>query len=97
MMARLMFACATEFEADILIMDEWLSAGDADFIHKARERMNSFVQKAKIVVLGTHDFDLVERACNKVLVLDAGRIAFYGPTEDWAAQGKSMHIAQSAA
>ena len=94
MMARLMFACATEFEADILVMDEWLSAGDADFIQKARERMNAFVDKAKIVVLGTHDFDLVERACNKVLVLDAGRIAFYGPTAEWAVQGKNMHVAQ---
>ena len=97
MMARLMFACATEFEADILIMDEWLSAGDADFIHKARERMNSFVQKAKIVVLGTHDFNLVEQACNKVLVLDAGRMAFYGDTQAWVAQGKSMHMAPTAA
>jgi lipopolysaccharide transport system ATP-binding protein len=94
MMARLMFACATEFDADILIMDEWLSAGDQDFILKARERMNEFVEKAKIVVLGTHDFDLVEKACNKVLLLDAGRIAFYGPTQDWVAAGKSMHIAQ---
>ena len=97
MMARLMFACATEFEADILIMDEWLSAGDADFIQKARDRMHNFVQKAKILVLGTHDFDLVERSCNKVLVLDAGRAAFYGPTEEWVALGKGMHVAQAAA
>ena len=97
MVARLMFACATEFEADILVLDEWLSAGDVEFMNKAAQRMHAFVQKAKIVVLGTHDFDLVEKACNEILVLDAGRMAFYGPTQDWVAQGKSMHVVQSAA
>ena len=59
--------------------------------------MQNFVQKAKILVLGTHDFDLVERSCNKVLVLDAGRAAFYGPTEQWVAGGKSMHGVPAAA
>ena len=96
MMARLMFACATEFDADILIMDEWLSAGDQDFIEKATARMRAFVEKAKIVVIGTHSMGLVQDVCNKVLVLDAGRVAFYGPTEEWVALGRSMHVRQSA-
>ena len=92
MSARLMFACATEFEADILVLDEWLSAGDADFHHKASTRMYSFVEKAKIMVLGTHDFGMVERVCNKVCVMDAGRMAFYGPTEEWVELGRSLHV-----
>ena len=92
MVSRLMFACATEFEADILVLDEWLSAGDADFRQKAVDRMYSFVEKAKIMVLGTHDFGLVERVCNKVMVLDAGRPTFYGPTEAWVELGRTTSV-----
>jgi len=85
MMARLMFACATEFEADILVLDEWLGAGDASFFQKASDRMQGFVDKAQMVVIGTHNFGLVERVCNKVIELSAGRVVFYGSTKDWAA------------
>ena len=95
MMSRLMFACATEFEADILVLDEWLSAGDAEFNRKAADRMEAFVEKSKIMVLGTHAFDLVERVCNKVLVLDAGRTAYYGSTEEWVELGKTTSVRAS--
>ncbi len=88
MMARLTFAIGTEIEADVLLMDEWLSAGDANFRDKASARIKAFVGSAKMLVLGTHDFDLVETVCNKVMVLDSGRPVFYGSTEDWVAQGR---------
>ena len=92
MVARLMFACATEFEADILVMDEWLSAGDVEFMHKAQARMNTFVDKSKIMVIGTHDFGMAERVCNKVCVLDGGRMAFYGPTQEWVERGRHLRV-----
>ena len=85
MQARLMFSVATEFEADILVLDEWLSAGDADFVKKASLRMQKMVEEAKIVVLATHDLELVKRVCNRVCELKGGRIAFLGTTEDWLA------------
>lgn len=85
MLARLMFSVATEFEADILVLDEWLSAGDADFVKKAGQRMHRMVEDAKIVVMATHDHDLVRRVCNRVCELKAGRIAFLGSTEGWLA------------
>jgi lipopolysaccharide transport system ATP-binding protein len=85
MMARLMFACATEFEADIIVLDEWLGAGDAAFAQKAYNRMEGFVDKAQMVILGTHSFDLVARVCNKVIELAAGRAVFSGSTADWLA------------
>jgi lipopolysaccharide transport system ATP-binding protein len=85
MMSRLMFACATEFEADILVLDEWLGAGDAAFMNKASNRMKGFVDKAQMVILGTHNVSLVEMVCNKVIELAAGRAVFYGATEDWIA------------
>jgi lipopolysaccharide transport system ATP-binding protein len=85
MMARLMFACATEFEADIIVLDEWLGAGDAAFGVKAANRMEGFVDKAQMVILGTHSVGLVERVCNKVIELAAGRAVFSGTTADWIA------------
>ncbi|MDR6624377.1 ABC transporter ATP-binding protein [Caulobacter segnis] len=85
MQARLMFSVATEFEADILVLDEWLSAGDADFVKKASLRMQRMVEEAKIVVLATHDLELVRRVCNRVCELKSGRIAFLGSTQDWLA------------
>jgi lipopolysaccharide transport system ATP-binding protein len=90
MLARLMFSVATEFEADILVLDEWLSAGDAAFVQKAGERMNKMVEDAKIMVMATHAHDLVRRVCNRVCELQAGRIAFLGSTEDWMAYRESQ-------
>jgi lipopolysaccharide transport system ATP-binding protein len=90
MLARLIFAVATEFEADILVLDEWLSAGDAAFVQKAADRMHQMVEDAKIVVIATHDHDLVRRVCNRVCELQAGKIAFLGTTEDWLAYRDSQ-------
>jgi lipopolysaccharide transport system ATP-binding protein len=83
MLARLMFTVATEFETDILVLDEWLSAGDASFMSKAAERMDRMVESAKIVVLATHSPDLVRRVCNKVCALEGGRMVFLGSTDEW--------------
>jgi len=83
MLARLMFAVATDNDADVLIMDEWLSAGDANFVQKASDRVMKLVDKAKILVLASHDTNLVRRICNKVCVMNGGRVAFFGPTEEY--------------
>lgn len=87
MMARLTFAVGTEVEADILIMDEWLSAGDVHFREQAAARIKNFVGSAKMVVIGTHDQHLVANNCNKVLHLEFGKAKFYGATEDWLRAG----------
>ena len=91
MLARLSFAMATEFDPEILVLDEWLSAGDADFIGKAAKRMDDLVKKASIMVLATHDPALVQRVCNKVCVLDAGKIVYFGSPEGY--YGSSGHAA----
>ncbi len=53
MMLRLTFAVATCFEPEILLMDEWIQAGDARFINKAKARIDSFVDKASVLVLAS--------------------------------------------
>ena len=46
------------------------------------------------MVIGTHDFGMVERVCNKVCVLDAGRMAFYGPVQEWVERGRHLRVKQ---
>lgn len=74
MAARLAFAIATSFSPEILLMDEWIGAGDKGFQDKAKARMDEIVSKAGIIVLASHNEALIKRTCNKVLVLEKGRI-----------------------
>jgi lipopolysaccharide transport system ATP-binding protein len=89
MMARLTFAVATAFDADVLLMDEWISAGDGNFKEKAAKRMDEVVGNAGLVVLATHSIELVQRVCNKVMVLNGGRMEFIGSLEEWQAQSEA--------
>lgn len=72
MSMRLAFAISTSIAADIILMDEWLSAGDASFSEKAQSRLTRLVDQAKILVLASHDEQLIRRSCNKILRLDHG-------------------------
>ncbi|MFN3805972.1 ABC transporter ATP-binding protein [Asticcacaulis sp.] len=89
MSSRLVFAVATTLEPDILLFDEWLSTGDADFIKKASARMNELVSKSRGMVLATHSEALVKEVCNKLLVLDAGSQVYFGEASGWDFSGKS--------
>jgi lipopolysaccharide transport system ATP-binding protein len=74
MMLRLAFAISTSVEADILIMDEWLSVGDAEFSIKAKQRLDELVGQASILVIATHDPALVSRICTRSIKLEHGRM-----------------------
>jgi lipopolysaccharide transport system ATP-binding protein len=72
MQARLAFAAATSVEADVLLMDEWVSVGDADFKKLAQKRLEEMTGRAGILVLASHDHQLLSLYCNKVLRLHHG-------------------------
>lgn len=74
MMLRLTFAISTSIEADILIMDEWLSVGDADFQTKAAERLKLLVDNASILIIASHSPELIQNVCNRRILLEHGRI-----------------------
>jgi len=82
MVLRLTFAVATCYEPEILLMDEWILAGDAHFMTKARERINSFIEKASVLVLASHNIEVCRRWCNKGLWMDRGSVKAFGPVED---------------
>jgi|688.fasta_scaffold25740_6 ABC-type polysaccharide/polyol phosphate transport system ATPase subunit len=83
MIARLLFATATAFSHEILLLEEWLSAGDASFLAKATGRMNGIAEKSQIIVTATHNFDLARAVCNKVMVLDHGAVVFLDTAEEF--------------
>ena len=74
MQARLSFAIATAIEAQIILMDEWISAGDKRFIEAAERRMETFFSEDRILFLASHSASLVRQWCNRLIVLDQGRI-----------------------
>jgi ABC-2 type transport system ATP-binding protein/lipopolysaccharide transport system ATP-binding protein len=78
MMIRLCFAVATSLRPEILLMDEWLAAGDAAFLAKARTRMEGFVSGSSIMVLASHSMPLLREWCNRAVFLERGRIAAAG-------------------
>lgn len=84
MAARLAFAIATSFEPEILLMDEWIGAGDPNFQEKARLRMNSMAEKAGIIVLASHNHSLIKRTCTKVLELQAGHVKTFCDVDNWS-------------
>ena len=85
MAARLAFAIATSLEPEILLMDEWIGAGDQSFQNKAKARREKMVTKAGIIVLASHDSTLLQRVCNRVISLDHGRINWEGKASDYFA------------
>ncbi|HKF11957.1 MAG TPA: ATP-binding cassette domain-containing protein [Xanthobacteraceae bacterium] len=82
MMVRLGFAISTCMPAEILIMDEWLSAGDIRFLEKAQRRMEQFVGGSSILVLASHSPELLRKWCNRGIMLQNGRIAAHGSIDE---------------
>lgn len=79
---RLAFAVATIIRPEILLMDEWLSVGDAAFNKKAEIRLNELVQSSRILVIASHSRELIEKICNRVLWFEHGKLKMDGsPSE----------------
>lgn len=82
MVMRLGFAMATAIRPQILLMDEWFMAGDAEFQEKAQVRLENMVRGAEILVISTHNVGVVRNWCTRVLWLDQGRVHLDGPPDE---------------
>jgi len=74
MTMRLVFSIVTSVSAEILVMDEWLSVGDADFVVHAEERLMALVDQASILVLASHNPEVIEKLCNVIVHLEHGEL-----------------------
>ncbi len=82
MQVRLSFAIATAIDPDILLLDEVLGAGDAQFMVKAQQRIERLMQSASLMVLASHSSATIRQFCNKAIFLRAGGIEEFGPVDD---------------
>jgi len=82
MQARLAFALATAVRPDLLIVDEVLSVGDAYFQHKSFSRIRKFKEEGVAILLVTHSMPNVREICNRVLLLDKGRVVKDGVPDE---------------
>jgi ABC-type polysaccharide/polyol phosphate transport system ATPase subunit len=82
MVLRLAFAVSTCVVPDILLLDEWIGAGDATFLGKAQERLNNLVGETGILVLATHSVALAQRVCNRAIWMEHGTIRASGPIDE---------------
>lgn len=82
MLTRLTFAVATCFAPEILLMDEWILAGDAGFLAKAERRLHSFVENASVLVLASHNEQICRTWCSKAVWLDSGQVKAVGAIDE---------------
>jgi len=82
MRARLGFAIATSVDPDILLLDEVLATGDANFRAKSKTRVIEIVAAAKAVVLVTHDMSWVTEYCNRAILIERGVVVMEGEPAD---------------
>jgi lipopolysaccharide transport system ATP-binding protein len=82
MYVRLAFAVAAHLEAEILVVDEVLSVGDAEFQSKCINRMSEVAGSGRTVLFVSHNFAAVRALTRRSLVLEGGKLAFDGPVEE---------------
>jgi len=80
MLVRLGFAVAVNVQPDILLIDEVLAVGDLSFQNKSLRRLAEVRDKANAVVFVSHNLEHVRNLCDKVILLDRGKIMFAGKT-----------------
>jgi ABC-type polysaccharide/polyol phosphate transport system ATPase subunit len=74
MLTRLGFAVATAIDPEILVLDEGLSAGDARFAERAKIRIETLIRRTNILILASHSDDLIRQMCNRVMLLNHGKV-----------------------
>lgn len=74
MFVRLAFSVSTAINPDILLLDEVVAAGDAEFLSKATQRMKEMMEISKIMVLVTHSMESAKDMCNRCVWMERGNI-----------------------
>jgi lipopolysaccharide transport system ATP-binding protein len=70
-------------------MDELIGAGDMDFAEKAKKRIYEYIRESEILVLTSHNLELLRDFCTSAIVLDKGSVVFEGKIDDAIKQYKS--------
>ena len=90
MRGKLGFGFMTALSPEVLLIDETLAVGDAEFRKKAQSRLTDFIKKSGSVIISTHSLGLARQLCNRGLILDSGDLVFDGTIEDALAKYRTM-------
>ena len=82
MQARLSFGVATAIEPEILLVDEVMAVGDADFAEKCEKRINRLLAGGTTLILVSHSMADIRKYCTRVVKLEHGKVVADGPTEE---------------
>src|SRR3990167_753288 len=81
MYVRLAFAVAVHLDSEVLIIDEVLAVGDAQFQKKSLNRMRNIAKEGRTIVFVSHSMPAIKELCSKAMLLEKGRIKYLGETE----------------
>lgn len=81
MKVRLAFAVAAHFEPEILIIDEVLAVGDAEFQKRCMGKMRDVVHSGRTILFVSHNMPAIKAICSKGIVLEAGTVTYDGPVD----------------
>jgi lipopolysaccharide transport system ATP-binding protein len=83
MQVRLAFSVSTVIDADILLLDEWLSVGDAEFQEKATNRLKELVDRSPVMIIASHSQTLLRSICTRIFHLEHGKILDEYPASEF--------------
>jgi ABC-type polysaccharide/polyol phosphate transport system ATPase subunit len=86
MALRLAFAVATCKQPEVILLDEWISTLDDEFMQKAKKRLHEMTEKSKVLVMASHQIDLLKDLCNKAMFMEHGKLIAFGPIDEVLAQ-----------
>ncbi|MGY3605918.1 MULTISPECIES: ABC transporter ATP-binding protein [unclassified Bradyrhizobium] len=82
MLTRLGFSIATSVDPEILLLDEGLATGDAQFAQKAEHKLHDLIARSSILVIASHSETLLANMCNRCILLEHGRVLSDGPAQN---------------
>lgn len=82
MRVRVALGVVTSIDPEILLLDEGIGAVDADFMKKARVRLQALVQRSGILVFASHSNEFLAQLCDSAMWIDHGQIRMHGGIED---------------
>lgn len=82
MQVRLAYSIAIQVDFDVLLLDEVLAVGDQDFQEKSFRTFERFRSEGKTIVFVSHDLEAVSRSCDRAMLVQAGRVATVGETQE---------------
>src|SRR4029077_4511834 len=92
MFVRLAFSVAAHFEPEIMIVDEVLAVGDADFQRRSLGRMEDLGDEGRTVIFVSHNLQAILQLCDRAILLEGGKVARDGPTHDVVAHYEEQTV-----